>query len=124
MSQFFYKKDLGDKKEEITKPYFDCFSIDCVVRGFWVNEETFVVILNDGHEATNIIKPAVRNKEGKVVGEPIKERQYMLSEILLDYADAMRFKKLFEITSFEEESTYELGEKQPAMFADQLMHQG
>jgi hypothetical protein len=94
--QFFYKKIVKLKdKPEITK--YDSFNLDCVVRTVWYidehGKETLVVLLNDGHEMTNVGRPLM-NKAGKVVKDAPRVREYVASEIYLDAEDGERYTRL------------------------------
>jgi len=94
---FYYKREIPSaSKEGNPVPVYvqDCFNIDCVVRGVWADPETFVVLLNDGHEATQIVQPKRHNKEGKVIQEEVKQRNYVISEILIDREDYNRLREL------------------------------
>lgn len=90
---FYYKREVKKKvkDEEVVDTYWDCFNVDCVVRGLWRDNKTFLVLLNDGHEqAEDRQKPIVKN--GKVTGmETKRERDWFYSQIELNPTDAERF---------------------------------
>lgn len=90
---FYYKREVKRKvkDEEVIDIYWDCFNVDCVVRGLWRDKNTFLVLLNDGHEqAEDRQKPLFKN--GKPAGYEIKrERDWFYSQVELDPVQAARF---------------------------------
>jgi len=92
---FYYKRTIKAEKDgEADKVYEDFFNTECVVRGVWVDDDTQVLLLNDRHEASEIIEPALFNKEGKKVREAVKSRISKVSEIYLTKEDALKFQEL------------------------------
>lgn len=103
MSQFFYRRVIpadpkNNTKEEVV---YDSFNPECVVRGVWY-ENSFIVLLNDGHETSEYTEPPRWNKEGKKVSEGKKERTWKVSEIALDKEDAAKFRRVTELTDWDD----------------------
>jgi len=100
---FYYKREVKRKlkDQEVVDTFWDCFNLDCVVRCLWRDGNTFVVLLNDGHEqAQDVQKPIV--KDGKVKGmETKRERDWFYSQIELTLEDAIRF---MDVTDVEQKS--------------------
>lgn len=106
---FYYKtlrtekvkeKDENDKEieKEVIHEQWDCFNIDCVVRGFWSGPAVFSLLLNDGHEQAGDKEVPTYNPKGQKVGSTIKrERDWFYSQVNLTKEDALRFKRLTEV---------------------------
>lgn len=83
---FFYSRTERTKEGETTR--IDSFNPDCVVRSFEV-PEGLLVLLNDGHEASDYVEAPKANGKGFEIK---KERRYIQSEILLTGDDVHRFR--------------------------------
>jgi hypothetical protein len=99
--QFFYKRVIKQKEGE-DLVVMDCFGLNCVVRAVW-HENKFIILLNDGHEASEYISAPVLNKAGKMIKDGQKVRHWKVSEIVLDIEDAKRF---YEATTGESSDTF------------------
>lgn len=109
MRLFYYRREVKRKEKieatedqlagerDIIDEYWDCFNPDCVIRAFWKDKDTFVILLNDGHEqAEDRQKPLFKN--GKPAGYEVKrERDWFYSQIVLSVTDAERFKYATEM---------------------------
>lgn len=114
---FYYQREVKSKEangvnadgtphmEEVIQTVWDCFNLNCVIRGHWVSEDTFAILLNDGHEqAEDVSKPVFKN--GKVVNVELKrERSWVMSQIELKKEDAERLRK---VTDINKKGTVEL----------------
>lgn len=85
MNQFFYSRRQGDKV------FLDSFNINSVVRSYQVDDNQVYVMLNDGHEESREV-PDYSNS-GKEKGVK-RERQWILSQILIEGEDIARFRKV------------------------------
>lgn len=98
---FWYKrqvkvkaKEEGEEEKEILVQVWDCLNINCIVRGHWVNENTFSVLMNDGHEQADDVEKAIM-KHGKVTGKEVRrERAWFVSQIEIGAEDALRLCKI------------------------------
>ena len=103
-SLFWYRRQVKTKDEEgkdIHVLVWDCMNIKCIIRGHWVNEKTFSVLLNDGHEQADDVEKAVV-KNGKTVGtETKRERAWFVSQIEICYEDALRLAYIAGVTDQE-----------------------
>lgn len=85
MNQFFYSRKQGDKV------YVDSFNVNSVVRSFQADDNQLYVLLDDGHEESREV-PEYSNT-GREKGIK-RERQWIVSQILLEGNDIQRFRKL------------------------------
>ena len=110
MNRLFYYKTVRTEKikekdengkeveKEVSHELFDCFHVDCVVRGFWSSPTTFSLLLNDGHEqATDKELPIYNNKRQQIGSETKRERDWFYSQVNLTKEDAERFKTVTEL---------------------------
>lgn len=97
---FYYRRRVKAKDEEGKETEFDvwdCFNVYHVLRAWWENQNTFSVMLADGHEeARDIEKPIV--KDGKLQKHlSTRERAWYVTKIDLVPEDALRFRKLTDV---------------------------
>lgn len=104
-SLFWYQREvLGDdivdvegkrvgRKDSIF--VWDCFNVNCIVRGFWSGSEIFSILLNDGHEESRVTEPGKILKNGQQI-EPKKERAWYYSQVNLNIKDFERFRVVTE----------------------------
>lgn len=108
---FYYKREVkntvpvenpveGEPKFKVVTSFVeDCFNVNKVIRGHWVSENTFTVMLDDGHEQADDVEKPKLNAKKQVVGVEVKrERGWYMSQINLDKEDAERFKRITELT--------------------------
>src|ERR1051326_6784363 len=106
---FFYKRitkqNVKEKDEEgkeivkeVEKSHWDCFNINKVVRGLWKTDDTFSILLDDGHEQSQDQRVPILAKDGHTAkGYEVKRvRDWYFSQIDLMKDDAERFKDLVE----------------------------
>lgn len=127
---FYYKRTFKTRTGE-DKTVEDCFNVDTVIRGVQMNDDEFVVLLNDGHETSVEVHPEIV-RDGKKVKDAVKQRQWIMSEIYLNNEDAARFRKLLEIGNWsnslpdqQQDSVYDAvvsGNGNGALLADTLVH--
>lgn len=94
MGQFFYsRKEPVRPKEGDTElkyeTFIDSFNLNCVVRSYEAEKGKLFVLLNDGHEESREV-PDYSN-QGKQKGVK-RERQWIVSQILLEGNDVERFR--------------------------------
>lgn len=87
-----YEEKEVQKEVETDEIVWDCFNINCVVRGTWVTEDIFTILLNDGHHQEEPTKIPLFGKGGQPNGGYRTETKpvWYVSQVELDKEDAMR----------------------------------
>lgn len=97
-------REVEPEREEVV---WECFNLDCVVRGIWHTDNLFMVLLNDGHEQSQDAKVPILDKNGKVKGVEVKRvRDWFYSQIELNREDALRFWDESSIGGADERKRY------------------
>lgn len=101
MNQFFYKKLDRAGKPELGKDgniKEDCVNPIRVDSGHWVNDDIFVLVLNDGREESKEIEvPSLKGSKTKTTIK--RERGWYTTQIPLDKEDAQRWREATEMFS-------------------------
>jgi hypothetical protein len=89
---FYHRREAKLPKKEGELPYFetyvDSFNLDCVIRSHQVDENSLLVLLNDGHEESREIPLPQTSR----TGETKRERQWIVSQIFLEGDDILNFR--------------------------------
>lgn len=98
-NQFFYTRKVQNQPVEgETEPTFtttlDSFNPSLITRTVEIPEGRRIVALNDFHEESKEVP--IFNKQGKLSGRK-NEKYTFQSEIILEKADADRFKEMFAL---------------------------
>jgi len=119
---FFYKriekrkeKDEAGKEIEVERTYWDCFNVSKVVRGMWMSEGVFSLLLDDGHEQAQDQRVPILSKDGKTAkGYEVKRvRDWYYTQVNLFPDDAERFRKAHDpelwMEELEKENKVDIG---------------
>ena len=91
------------KRREVVKGLIieceDCINLYDVMRGFWKDDNTFVLQMKDAHEESRVPDehPKVREEQKKAGKIPSKERVWVLSYIDLHGIDIFRYRTATEL---------------------------
>lgn len=91
------------KRREVVKGLVieceDCINLYDVLRGFWKDDNTFVLQMKDAHEESRVPDehPKVREEQKKAGKIPSKERVWVLSYIDLHGIDIFRYRTATEL---------------------------
>lgn len=97
---FFYRrvekkkeKDGEGKEVEVEVTYWDCFNVNKIVRGMWMSDGVFSLLLDDGHEQSVDQKVPILAKDGHTTkGYEVKRvRDWYYTQVNLFKDDAIRF---------------------------------
>lgn len=108
---FFYPREIefmrnvenpaegAPKQEVVKKTIWECFNINKVIRGVYTQPDVFTVLLDDGHEETQLVKKPLldnkdnplKNKDGTIRTVEVKERSWYISQIELTGEALTRF---------------------------------
>lgn len=99
MMQFFYDREVVVGKSEdgttdLKETRRDSFNPDCVIRSYEFDKGKIAIFLNDGHEEAEEVP--VMSNSGKVINTK-RERNWVVSRILLNEQDTKRYRKYFDI---------------------------
>lgn len=99
MMQFFYEREVivgksEDGTTDLKETRKDSFNPEHVVRSYEYEKGRIYLMLNDGHEESKEIP--IINKRKQITGYK-KERQWVVSEILLNEADTKKYRAFFDI---------------------------
>ena len=87
------KLPLPNQFEKTEVSRVDTMNLDCVIRSYRKTDTELIVLLNDGHEATEKVPMLINPKRGPVEGNirEEKSRVWLQSEIIISDGDIERF---------------------------------
>ncbi len=83
-----------------TKIRRDSFNVESVLRSYMISDDHIIVILNDGHEESQVVDQTLINAKKPPTKDNIKTdkaRVFVASEISLSGDDAKRFFETFDV---------------------------
>ena len=102
---FWYKRrevvpDRENPGQKIIVECEDCINLYDVLRGFWKDDNTFMLQMKDAHEESRYpenLPPKVMDEMKRTNKLPPKERQWVLSYIELHGIDVFRYRTATEL---------------------------